>query len=500
MLADSQFAIGFIQSYSHWYRKAHVCRVGPRTSLFCVITSTHESPMTISSQFEGPELEVQSPPALKGRNGTPFMCFEIGGSMNLNRFLSAILLSLASMVVMVEKQAAAQTETVLFSFNATSGMKPYVGVIFDKAGNLYGTTSEGGAYGYGTVFKLSPSVSGGSWTVRVLHSFNANGIDGVTPYGGLMFDDQGNLYGSTYYGGAGTCNCGTVFKLSARGAYQIIHTFRGGSDGAYPDQALVHDSKGNLFGTTSAGGSATLCINNHFGCGTVFGLKEVNGGWHERVLYAFKGTSDGKDPEGPLTLDASGNIFGTTEEGGAVCSGGLTCGVVFKISHLQSGWTENTLYTFSGGSDGQWPVGNLVLDADGNLYGATLEGGTGAQCFYGCGTIFEMSPASGSWSERVLYTFMGGRSDGSSPEGGLIADGAGNFYGTTNSGGTAVLGTVFKLDTTNTETILHSFTGFLPDGFDPYSVTLLLDATGSLYGTTAAGGYNDDGIVFKITP
>lgn len=243
-----------------------------------------------------------------------------------------------------------------------------------------------------------------------------------------------------------------------------------------------------------------MCINNHNGCGTVFVLREVNGEWREKVLYAFNGASDGKDPESPLIVDASGNIFGTTEQGGAECSGGLTCGVVFKISHSQSGWTENTLYAFRGGSDGQWPLGQLVLDVDGNLYGTTIEGGNSSQCGYGCGTIFEVSPTSGNWSERVLYTFMGGRSDGSWPEGGIIADGAGNLYGTTLSGGTDVIGTVFKLDTTNTETILHNFTGFAPDGLDPYS-TLVLDAAGNLYGTTESGGYNDaDGTAFKITP
>jgi uncharacterized repeat protein (TIGR03803 family) len=402
----------------------------------------------------------------------------------------------------------AATEKVLYSFSGSDGSVPWGSLIFDKAGNLYGTTYQGGAYGYGTVFELTP-LGDGVWTETVLHSFNSNGHDGAGPDAALVFDKQGNLYGTTYYGGAGACTsgqypgCGTVFRLcpNLKGSWteEVIHTFRAGTDGAFPASALVLGSVGILYGTTASGGTGPCTAGDYVGCGTVFVLIPVKNGRWESIAYSFQGGNDGEFPNGPVLLDAANNLYGTAEEGGASCPAGVTCGVVFKLSCSHGKVVNTILHDFVGGNDGQWPTGPLISDAHGDLYGTTIEGGgNDLNCLYGCGTVFELSRHSSGWTERVLYSFSGGN-DGIFPFGGVIEDNAGNLYGTTELGGVGGgSGTVFELDSKGNETVLYSFTGG-SDGADPY-VGLTSDASGNLYGVTALGGTHNDGVVFEVIP
>ena len=294
--------------------------------------------------------------------------------------------------------------------------------------------------------------------------------------------------------------------LSANAQEKVIYNFQSVPDGSSPHADLVMDAKGNLYGTT-AGGGASTCAEQSGGsspCGVVFRLTppSVKGGsWSETVLYSFLGPSgDGEFPESPLLLDGNGNLYGTTPNGGNGLGGGNImcgsfsliqgCGIVFELSPpTQEGaaWTKKTLYNFQGLGDGYVPVGRLAMDAKGNLYGATLFDGTA-----GFGVAFELSPptqGSGSWTENVLYNFQG-NGDGSYPEGGLLLDRRGNLFGVTNSGGSANLGTVFRLSPTNghawTENVLHSFLGG-SDGASPSS-GLTVGPIGGLYGTTSHGG------------
>ena len=270
--------------------------------------------------------------------------------------------------------AYAKGYEVLYRFcsqqNCTDGLWPYAGLIEDKQGNLYGTTGAGGAtcrlYGCGTVFRLAPD-----GTETVLHAFTAS-HDGSGPYGGLISDADGNLYGTTASGGSSGCGgisygCGTIFKAAVDGTENIIYAFGGNKDGAYPLAAVVADKKGNLFGTTTDGGGGTQCIVQFGGCGTVF---EVTAKGKEMILYAFTGASDGANPQASLVVDDSGNLFGTAAYGGntSACNQGLSpgCGTVFEVA---ADGTEKTLYTFSGGIDGWAPVSDLIEDKSGNLYG-----------------------------------------------------------------------------------------------------------------------------------
>jgi uncharacterized repeat protein (TIGR03803 family) len=389
----------------------------------------------------------------------------------------------------------AATQTVLHSFgNGTDGAYLYAGLIIDGAGNLYGTTQEGGAYGFGTVFELTPE-AGGGWTENVLYSFNNNGTDGVEPYAGLIFDGAGNLYGTTFVGG--TYNGGTVFELTpqAGGGWteKVLYSFgANGADGDQPYAGLIFDGAGNLYGTTYDGGT--------YDAGTVFELTpQAGGGWTENVLHTFNDNgTDGYLPLGGLILDAAGNLYGTTQHGPSRKRNGC-CGTVFELTpQTGGGWTEKVLYSF-GGKHGNEPNGGLVFDGAGNLYGTTIEGGT-----YSSGTVFELTPeAGGGWTEKVLHSFGNG-TDGIGPRGSLVFDGAGNLYGTTYDGGTYYLygGTVFKLTPkvggSWTEKVLHSF-GNGTDGDQPYA-NLIFDAAGTLYGTTYVGGTYNRGTVFEITP
>jgi uncharacterized repeat protein (TIGR03803 family) len=383
-------------------------------------------------------------------------------------------------------QAQIYTERVLYSFNSSpDGQLPLAGLVRDAQGNLYGTTV-GGGVGCGTVFKVDAT---GNETV--LYTFPGTGVDGSQPQAGLVLDAQGNLYGTTLSGGA-YYMYGTVFKVDAAGNETVLHSFGrpGSDDGANPMAGLVRDAQGNLYGTTVNGGHC---------CGTVF---KVDSTGRETVLYNFTGGGDGQEPEAGLVLDAQGNLYGTTYYGGdRTCNASRGCGTVFK---LDATGNETVLHSFGsgGGGDGSLPNAGLVRDAQGNLYGTTYYGGVN-RCYapnepYGCGTVFRVDTTG---KETVLHSFgPGGGSDGSFPMAGLVRDAQGNLYGTTSSGGAyGYYGTVFKVDMTGRETVLHSFGATGADGVQP-EAGLVLDASGSLYGTTYHKGsaYGCCGTVFKL--
>jgi uncharacterized repeat protein (TIGR03803 family) len=352
----------------------------------------------------------------------------------------------------VFKIAPDGTETVLYSFTGGGdGGEPQSTLIWDKSGNLYGTTIQGGANNLGTVFELTPD-----GTEAVLYSFKGGEYDGAFPQAGLIADAKGNLYGTTESGGSSVCGggCGTVFEVAHNGAEQVLYEFGGSPDGAYPIAGLVADSSGTLFGTTLGGG-----IQSNFcgvGCGTVFKLApHGKSHWKESLIYFFLGGgNDATNPGSNLIFDKAGNLYGTANLGGDynVCFFG-GCGAVFKLSPTQGIWTETLLHTFEGGSDGSSPYAGLIEDKSGNFYGATFEGGSGNKICNdlssGCGVIFKLAP---DGTETILHKFSGAPKDGESPQASLFADGKGNLYGTTVEGGASHncfenmgCGTVFKI-------------------------------------------------------
>jgi len=426
------------------------------------------------------------------------------------------VLAIFAVTLLATSSWAAAKEKALYNFDYgnSKGYQPEAGLIFDAAGNLYGTTSLGGANQYaGAVFELTPK-AGGGWTEKVLHSFG-NGLDGDNPYAGLIFDADGNLYGTTLNGGS--FDVGTVFKLTPPAAgkknwtEKVLHNFQtDGTDGMNPKASLVLDASGNLYGTTQNGGS--------YSAGTVFELSpKTGGGWKEKVLHSFNlNGADGVTPDAGLTFDSSGNLYGATLLGGTgpceVDDLVVGCGTVFELSPVKGGlWSEKILYSFNfSGTDGWEAMSSLIFDTAGNLYGTTFWGGKG-QCaqesnIVGCGTVFELTPAEGGgWKERVLHSFD--NTDGNRPVAGVIF-GAGNLYGTTLWGGNLAVcndtgcGTVFELTPAQgdgwEEKVLHSFGNGL-DGDDPYA-GLIFDADGNLYGTASEGGTFGLGMVFELTP
>jgi len=387
----------------------------------------------------------------------------------------------------------AQTFTVLYAFSDNDdGAGPTGELIRDHQGNLYGTSNK-------AVFQLD--VQGNLHTVRL----PGNHFPFPSPSGNrLIRDFAGNLYGSTRYGynHPPQCKtsgqfgrdygCGTVFKVDRAGQLTVLYAFNGIPDGAWPAAGLVRDADGNLYGTTLAGGRSSVHCTN--GCGTVFKLDATG---KETILYSFTGGSDGAFPNSELVADPRGNLYGTTSEGGR------GEGTVFRLT--PSG-KETALYNFIGGTDGAYPNG-VAQDGQGNLYGTTSGGGNYEDdCLnLGCGTVFKLSSTG---KERVLYRFHSAP-DGFGPTAGLIWDVAGNAYGTTYFGGPGCsfgnfsCGTVFQLDNTGRETILHNFVG--TDGSTPQA-GLIRDNAGNLYGTTSGGGNYDAcplvgcGTVFKLTP
>jgi len=415
---------------------------------------------------------------------------------------AAVALGVVLLPLITASPAVAQGFSVLhvFSTEAKDGYSPYPGLTADSAGNLYGTTQYGGLFDFGIVFEL-PATGG----EKVLRNFSGN-LDGGYPVGGLILDVAGNIYGTTRVGGYPNCGdigCGVVFKLGPQGKYIILHAFKGQSDGSYPFGGVIRDRLGNLYGTADGGGILTgVCAFG--GCGVVFKLAPSG---HVAALYTFTGLADGFGPVAPLVRDAAGNFYGTTEWGG-VGSCSIGCGVVFKLD--QAG-NETVLHSFTGGTDGANPVyGGLTLDSGGNLYGTTNGGGDlscGLSNGTGCGVVFKIDPAG---VQSVLYTFTGA-ADGGLPKAGVIRDTKGNLYGTTSEGGdlgssctflgqSIGCGVVFKLSPSGNETVLHKFQS--TDGDGPFGG--LLFNQGYLYGTAVGGGgvihSSAAGVAFRLLP
>jgi uncharacterized repeat protein (TIGR03803 family) len=320
------------------------------------------------------------------------------------------------------------TLTTLHSFNGQDGGSPNGGLIFDAAGNLFGTAFGGGTGG-GTAFEMTPG--SGGWTFSVLYEFclQYHCPDGGDPSAVIM-DGLGNLYGTALAGGS--YGDGIVFELmpgSSSWDETILHSFDG-SDGYFPYAALTFDKAGDLYGTTFYGGA--------YGVGSAFVLKHVSGGgWKERVLYSFCSAGfplcdDGLRPYAGVVLDGRGNLYGTTTQGGGNTCGETTCGTIFKLAPTHDGhWRHTVLYAFPNPGNGSFPTGGVTIDKAGNLYGATVAGGIGG-CSGGCGVVYKLAPsANGKWTYTVLHKFDG--SDGAQPLGGLIFDNKGNLYGTAYS-------------------------------------------------------------------
>jgi uncharacterized repeat protein (TIGR03803 family) len=394
---------------------------------------------------------------------------------------------------------AANKEKVIYSFSGGSdGGDPHSTLIFDGAGNAYGTTIRGGDLDFGTVFKLTPN-SNGKWTETVLYSFLA-GSDGKNPYGGVIMDSKGNLYGTTAAGGGGgVCagdGCGIVFKLTRSGknwTESILYSFQGGKDGWDPGGGLVSDPQGNFYGTTADGGTADGC--NGQGCGTVYQLSPAKGGqWKERVIHRFTNGKDGsRGSLGALVLDKGGSLYGVAELGGA-----LGAGTVFKMTRAFGGkWSFSTIHAFKGLPHPGYPYGGVIFDSNGNLYGTTYFGGAN-----GAGSVFKLTNSNGKWKESLLYSFQDGQ-DGSLPTCGLVFDAKGNLYGTTSEGGdTNGDGIIFKLTPAGgnwKETVVHRF-GPVPDGTNPFYGLVIDKAGNHLYGTAPFGGVSNMGAVFELTP
>ncbi len=452
-----------------------------------------------------------------------------------------LLVGAVMMLVLTTANASAEwKEKVLYSFQGGSdGSIPAGAVVFDTSGNLYGATTQGGSTcpppGCGTVFEISPPAhKGGAWTETVLYGFD--GTEGSYPAGSVIIDASGNLYGTTAYGGSGTCilqsfnvGCGVLYKLSpptqkgGQWTYAVLYNFQGGNDGLFPWGDLVFDKKGNLYGATNFGGGKGTTCNGYYGgnCGTVFKLsppKQKGGAWTEKILHSFAGVAngqqvgDGADPNGELILDSKGAVYGTTYFGGSVkgeCSGG-GCGTVFKLvpptKKANGAWKERVLWRFNG-SDGGGPGtgAGVVFGPKGDLFGTTIGGGID-----GLGVAFELRTGkSHSWTETMLHRFDNG-SDGLNPQAGLVLDASGNLYGTDIGGKPTPRGVVYRLKAPARqggaweETTLYSFTGGA-DGSDP-TAGLVFDKVGNLYSTTQSGGtgtncnYGGCGTVFEISP
>jgi hypothetical protein len=445
--------------------------------------------------------------------------------MIIYRLIRGWLFTALTGLFLCSSASAGWKEKVLYSFQGIpDGAAPLGRVVFDRTGNLYSATSEGGsescmsANQCGTVIQLSPPArKGDPWTETVLYVFKGNTEnDGATSAGGLAIDSAGNLYGTTAYGGTGNCTllgttlgCGTVFQLSPPkqkgGAWteKVLYSFPDAKKGYFPWGNLAFDSAGNLYGATQFGGGKGTTCNAYFGgnCGAVFELSpptRKGGAWAEKTLHSFAGGSDGANPNGGLVFDDKGAIYGTTYAGGGQC-GAMGCGTAFELkppTRKDGVWTENVLHRFNPSTGEAYPAAGMTFDGQGRLYGTTL------------GTVFRLtSPPrkSGHWKETILYTF---NQDAYDPEAALIFDQSGNLYGTTTYGNT-YSGTVFRLKHPMrrggvwTFRILHGFLG-TGDGAQP-AADLIFDKHGNLFSTTTKGGagscsFYGCGTVFRVSP
>ena len=388
------------------------------------------------------------------------------------------------------------------------GAGPSTGLVADSKGSLYGATGGGGQYGQGTVYKLT--ADGDAWKETILYSF-AGGSEG-SPSGSLLLDNRSHkIYGTTSFGGAN--GYGSVYELTPGNPWtlSVLYSFRGNPDGIYPVGGVIADESGALYGVDSGGGRKT-------DYGAIFRLApptEAGGAWTEKIIYIFTGGTDGAFPNGGLIFDSDHSLYGTTINGTQQAP---SSGSAFKLSPPSGpgSWTLTTLYTFTGGTDGGAPSAGLIFDSSGALYGTTSFGGDPA-CAQGesCGTVFKLTlPAggSGAWKESVLYAFTGG-SDGAAPEASLILDSTGALYSTTIGGGEfsstcglgagAGCGTVFKVTPPSggagpwTESVLYAFQGG-GDGANPFTPVFMLGS--NLYGTTVYGGAPNGGTVFEVIP
>jgi uncharacterized repeat protein (TIGR03803 family) len=403
--------------------------------------------------------------------------------------------------------ARAATEKILHTFTGgNDGDAPESALIFDLKGNLYGTTPAGGAYGYGTVFELSPN-SDGSWTESVLYSFGAYAGDGTGPldYSGLIFDSTGSLYGTTWSGGNPTCSfssdgCGTIFKLTPdSGGWKetILYNFMGTTDGIGPSGGLILDQRGNLYGMAEEGGVPTC---GGYGCGTIFKLSpRHDGGWNFSVLHAFD-ESDGGFPFTGLSLDPSGLLWGTTNSGGA--NGSM--GVVFNLK--RDGGKYQVVSSFDYSEGDQPGRSTLLFGKAGHVFGNTASGGSCNE-----GTVFMLFPSGRHNYNRRTIDCFGASGDGNTPLGSLVLSPFGRIYGTTIQGGSEQsqlckteggCGTLYEIVWHKgkgwKETVLYRFKGGT-DGYYP-SAGVAIDKSGNLFGTTTYGGAYNAGAVFEVTP
>jgi uncharacterized repeat protein (TIGR03803 family) len=391
-----------------------------------------------------------------------------------------------AVVMMTSTAGAAGTTKVLFSFAGKSGEYAYTDLVRDGAGNLFGSAVTAGAFGGGTVFRLSPD---GEFTV--LYAFTGQ-EDGGQPYGGVTLDAQGNLYGTAVTGGTGMAcegGCGVAYKLSNEGGVwrqTVIHHFTGGDDGSGPGAGLTIDERGNLYGMTPTGGA--------YGLGTIYQLHPTGQGTYQfRLIHAFTGGEDGNGGSaGRMIFDGSGNLYGAATVGGA-----FGHGVVFRLVHPDGQWSLEPLYSFRGQPDAGFPYGSLLFDG-GRLYGTTYYDGAN-----GLGSVYRLTQGrDGVWRERVLHSFEGGPDGAHSISN--LALWSGKLYGTTSEDGApgCSCGTIFELAPDGlggwTYSVAHAFTGS-PDGAYAYS-GMVGDGQGTFYGATVHGGSDDDGAIYEFTP
>jgi uncharacterized repeat protein (TIGR03803 family) len=390
--------------------------------------------------------------------------------------------------IALSSTASAATTKVIYSFAGDEdGEYADTDLAIDGAGNLYGTTVLGGAFGGGTVFQLSPTNKG--WVHTVLYSFTG-GADGGEPYKGVTLDGQGNLYGTAVTGGSGSCEggCGVAYKLTNSGGtwtQTVIHAFTGGNDGSGPGARLTIDQRGNLYGMAPTAGA--------YGFGTIYQIhQDGTGNWLLKVIHSFTGGADGATGSAGQMLIRGGHLYGAATAGGIYGNG-----AAFELTPIASGgWTFKTIYSFKGQPDAGFPYGGLLFDASGNLYGTTYYDGA-----YDFGAVYELFPQpTGEWKERVLYSFKGG-SDGQNSIGNLAFDAVGNLYGTTSEGGLGS-GVIFQLTPVTSarwsETVTHRFQG-PPDGAFAYN-GMVADGSGNFYGATVHGGADDEGAIYQFTP
>ena len=383
--------------------------------------------------------------------------------------------------------ATATTTNVIFSCEEDEGEYADTDLETDSVGNIYGTTVLGGDFGGGTVFQLSPTPNG--WVHTVLYSFTG-GADGGEPYKGVTLDRDDNLYGTAVTGGSGSCEggCGVIYKLTnIKGTWtqKVVHAFTGGDDGSGPGSRVTVDRAGKIYGMTPTGGAN--------GLGTIYKIGPLSSGASTfKVIHAFTGGADGSSGSAGRMILRDGRLYGAATTGGSSGSG-----VVFELTpRALGGWDFRTIYTFQGQPDGIFPYGALLFDDSGNIYGTTYYGGAN-----GIGAVYKLSPQPvGEWTEEVIYSFQQG-TDGNSPISNLVFDKAGNLYGTTSEGGLG-RGVIFKLAPVGggnwTETVVHAFEG-PPDGGFAYN-GMVVDAFGNFYGATVHGGENDDGSVYNFIP